>query len=561
MKILLLSIFMLCMGMDANAQLYWDWAKMGNNSQSIDNYMLGAEITVDDNGNVYIAGTVSDTILIGNTLIKPRPIGDALIIKYDKDGVVLWAKLITGTYNGAVAKSVAVAPNGDVYVAGLGRTPLYADNITIQGQSMDAHNLFLVRMDANGNFIWVKTSAGPSGWSHHIKNHLLAVDDDNNIYMSTNMSVGSYYCFDTTLNLPYGGSGIIKFDMHGDVKWRKVWLGNYIWGTGMGGAEVKICTNGDLVYALPLQRDEVINNSHTIYNNLIIGKLDSDGNEIWHTEFGDTLLYKWQFGGAGYDIDIDKQENIYLWGSYSKAYKVGTGPNSSSNGSGFLAKFSTNGDLLWSNFVSGQLAVFAIGVACHNATAQTLCLGNFLGSITVGSYNISSPSAGTANIFVTAYNTDGNIEWLTTIGGALQSTIAYGSALNNTSNTFAVTGYFKDSTTFGPLGLNAGSFSQQDIFTAVAKFDTLTTSIPMQLAGFDFNVYPNPVSNVLSVELQNSLQPMDVMLLDVNGAVVYSSPMQHGKILIPVTELPDGQYLLGLKQGDVMVGKSVVIHH
>ncbi len=63
------------------------------------------DVTVDDNGDVYITGTFDDTIVFDNTTLINDD-GDFYIAKYNNSGTGLWAK--SSTYNSALANSSSV---------------------------------------------------------------------------------------------------------------------------------------------------------------------------------------------------------------------------------------------------------------------------------------------------------------------------------------------------------------------------------------------------------------------------------------------------------------------
>ncbi len=103
------------------------------------------DVTVDDNGDVYITGIYQDAITFGTTTLTNN---DLYIAKYDSTGTNLWAK--GSTYNSAVAasKSISTFKNRPIitgsFVAGGGPPIVVFDNDTLI--SNGSSDVFLARV-------------------------------------------------------------------------------------------------------------------------------------------------------------------------------------------------------------------------------------------------------------------------------------------------------------------------------------------------------------------------------------------------------------------------------
>ena len=118
---------------------------------------------------------------------------DALVMKLNPDGSVAWAK----TYGGSEkdnAWSVAIAPNGDIIVAG------YTGSFGAGGW-----DFWVLRLDANGNVKWQKTYGGSSrDWADAV-----AIADNGDIIVAGHYGVdllGSYSDF-----------WVLRLDANGNV--------------------------------------------------------------------------------------------------------------------------------------------------------------------------------------------------------------------------------------------------------------------------------------------------------------------------------------------------------
>jgi len=124
------------------------------------------DVTVDDNGDVYITGTFNDTIVFENTTLINDD-GDFYIAKYNNSGTGLWAKSSTYNSAGAASNSISTFKNrpliaGD-FVAGPAPPIVVFDNDTlISNGSRDA---FVSKIGPPCN-------SNPTGIEDHIDNAL-----------------------------------------------------------------------------------------------------------------------------------------------------------------------------------------------------------------------------------------------------------------------------------------------------------------------------------------------------------------------------------------------------
>jgi hypothetical protein len=186
------------------------------------------------------------------------------------------------------------------------------------------------------------------------------------------------------------------------------------------------------------------------------------GTDIFLAKFERSGELRWllQAGGPGDDIgnDIafDREQNIYLAGSFtdSATFPSVDGPAKSVTGVGetiFLAKYSPSGKLAWvqTGTVFFSAANEAFGVAVNPATGTVFITGRSQGDTTFSSsdgINHTVPGTGAWHMYLAKYDSHGNFQWGQT-NEASPNAIAHKVAVDAHDNAY-VTGWLESTTTF-----------------------------------------------------------------------------------------------------------------
>ncbi|HTA28206.1 MAG TPA: T9SS type A sorting domain-containing protein [Bacteroidia bacterium] len=153
----------------------------------------GWSSTLDDSGNIYIAGFFCDTITFGRYTLMANynsiynTTFEAFLVKYDKNGNVLWAWQSKGNDSThCVAFSVLTDKANNVYITGAIYDSAYFGPYKLRGNSTSPQNgewgdIYLAKFSPDGQLQWVHQSQSDSGgWS----GYSLQKDTLNNIYIS-----------------------------------------------------------------------------------------------------------------------------------------------------------------------------------------------------------------------------------------------------------------------------------------------------------------------------------------------------------------------------------------
>ncbi len=308
------SYDMYILKLDSSGNFVWA-KKIGGTS-----YDYGYEIALDQQGNVYTTGYFQSTADFdpgsGTTNLTSSGNYDMFILKLDASGNFSWVKQIGGTeYENGF--SITIDATGSIYTTGyFGGTVDFDPGIgTNNLTSLGNEDVFVLKLDASGNFVYAKSFGGIS----YDNAKSIVVDKWGNLYFT-----GSFYGtvdFDPsttgTYNIsPVGGYDIfiLKLDSAANFKWAKS-LG----GTSDDiGESVALDTTGN-VFTTGYFADEEIDfdpgtGSYNLTSkgksDVFILKLDSAGNFIWANAMGD--LYH----DYGFSISIDTEDNLYATGSF-----------------------------------------------------------------------------------------------------------------------------------------------------------------------------------------------------------------------------------------------------
>jgi hypothetical protein len=191
-----------------------------------------------------------------------------------------------------------------------------------------------------------------------------------------------------------------------------------------------------------------------------ITKFNAAGDLLWVKTLGGPLE------DLAYGIDTDDDGNIYVTGDFDSMIIIENRVLFSSGGKDiFIAKFNSDGDLLWAERAGGT------GFDSGNAIAvdkegSAYVTGRFENFAAFGTEVVTSN--GFFDVFFAKYDTDGNLVWLKKSGGVKED-VGLGIAVDTFNNCYA-TGYFHDVVDFEVAVLSTPSTSSE-IF--VLKIDSV----------------------------------------------------------------------------------------
>ena len=175
--------------LDSNGNTIWARSAVVPNKPAINGITRSNSITTDTHDNVYIAGTFTDTLIFGSSMVTNSTVaGDVFLAKYDSSGNAIWAKCGSnaGKYgrstNGVACYSTVADHSGNVYITGE-----FMDSISFGSFNLITGfiegDFFLAKYDPAGNVLWAETESTHAGSSYNSNfGYSLSVDKYNNIY-------------------------------------------------------------------------------------------------------------------------------------------------------------------------------------------------------------------------------------------------------------------------------------------------------------------------------------------------------------------------------------------
>ena len=539
------------------------WAKQ----IGITNNVSPSSIAIDGAGNVYTTG-----YFYGRADFDPGPatfdlisngLDDIFVSKLDGAGNFVWTKKIGGTLND-IGTFITVDGIGNIYATGYFTGTVDFDpgpgvfNLTAAGN----RDAFIIKLDAAGNFVWVRQVGGASANS---EGNSIVLDGTGNIY--TGGSFSGTVDFDPgagTFNLTVAnnldGVFVNKLDA----------TGNFIWAKQMATAtrsyddeSISIAVDGSgNVYTGSFFEDTpdfdpglgTFNLTAAGMEDIFISKLDAAGNFLWAKSIGGA------FGDQVQSVAVDGSGNVYTTGYFEEGtidFDPGPGTfNLTTAGDRdiFISKLNTSGNFVWAKQMGGALSDEGYSVVIDGA--GNLYIGGLFNGTAdfdpgTGTFNLTAAGgvSGYDDMFISKLDAVGNFVWAIQMGGIDDDDLT--SLSVNSTGTIYAAGTFGGTADFDPSSgiFNLTAFGGDDIF--VAKYTQVSTGVPVTInkPAQPFTIFPNPAKNGnVTITTLPEVVGAALTIYDIDGQKKYDS------ILTTATssytfDYPAGLYFFNFSKG------------
>lgn len=170
--------------MKFDASHIWQWTRL----TGVFNSRNGVAAT--DPNAIYLIGYTTGNVTINGVTSSGN--NDALLVKYDGSGNVVWTKLTAAAGTGAYTYAGAVDASGNIYMTGETWGAQAGNTATGNADHL------LIKYDASGNLVWIRQDGAAGGEAYGFS---VAIDRDGNPFIAGqaaltgldgNMLIGTY---------------------------------------------------------------------------------------------------------------------------------------------------------------------------------------------------------------------------------------------------------------------------------------------------------------------------------------------------------------------------------
>jgi hypothetical protein len=473
--------------LDANGQLVWaDQLGTGVNS-------FGTGIALDGADNVYTTGSFwqgsgNFDPGSGTALLVSSGSASAYVSRLDANGQFVWAESLGDGSDYTYATAIAVDSAGNVYTTGYFHgtgnfdptnsaftlTSFSSDAAPGQLGSYEGENAFVSKLDTNGQFVWADDLGSGADYA---QGKGITVDGAGNVYTtgiflgtaSFDPSSGSQ-TFTASTYTPY----VLQLDANGHLVWADhLGAGSTNAFDASPGPGIAVDSSGAVYLTSsfngtgnfdPGPGTTILSSDPNGSNASYLVKLgDPSTSQPSPTPSGFALSgLKAVLGApratviAAHPVSTDSSGNVFVTGSFLSSTRTSSPVHSAPKGSvhssasnAFVAKYSSQGVLLWAHNLGGTQATSGLAIAT-DATGNTYVTGSFQGKVKLGSSSTATLTAlGQQDVYVLKLNSKGHLLWAHDIGGAGASDTVTSISVDSHGKV-TLTGLFQGRTDFDP---------------------------------------------------------------------------------------------------------------
>jgi hypothetical protein len=412
---------------------------------------------------------------------------DMTIMKVDETGNHLWTKTYgAGSWNMEIAYGLTETTDGGFMICG-----------GTDGFTGNDDDIWIIRLDENGDSIWSNTFGGSSlEYAHAV----IQTNDDGFLIVGSTSSFGQ-------------GSDdvyLVKTDENGVEQWSKTY------GT----------PSGDVAYSVQQTTDDgfIVAGSTNGYMDAYIIKTDVNGDSLWTRTFG---------GGPTDEFFSVKQTTDGGYITAGATMSTGAG-----NYDLWLMKLGANGEMTWDKTFGGE----------ERDKGWSVVQSDDGGYLIVGSTESYAQAEEDEGVYIVKTNASGDTLWTRSYGSPLND--GAHCAIQTDDGGYAVTGYTYvtgEQYNFYLIKTHGnGTVGTDD------RFNHQKT--------LGLNIYPNPLKTSATIEFPNpENKAYNLTLTNISGKTLRTiNHITDNKVKIEKENLPSGIYFIELR-GDKIFRDRIIV--
>ncbi len=319
-------------------------------------------IDIDSQGNIICHGFFTDTTDFdpGTSVhqLIPQAANAYFLLKLDSDGSFVWVKNIGSIpYLNSAYNDCVFDDENNMYFTGRISTTFDFDPgpgvFNLSPETMGVSNIFILKLDVNGLFIWAKLIGGPGFASTTSLN----IDGSNNIYVSGYFSGTIDFdpgpdSYEMVSGMEFSNAGLVcKLNENGEFQWARKMETNmnyYAFFTNVtvdAHGSVYVCGHfANQVDITPLESPLTLSTDGNY--DMIILKLNPIGNLIWAKQLGGPFS---EYNGWRDNMTLDNQGKLLISGLFQGTVDFDLGPETyelTSNGDYDIFLLKMDGDYI-----------------------------------------------------------------------------------------------------------------------------------------------------------------------------------------------------------------------
>ena len=379
----------------ANGEIEWAKAIGGNGEDNINSI-----IKTKDGGYIVVEKFSSTSIDLGDgKVLNNNGNLDLIIIKYNADGEIKWAKVIGGNDEDNI-NSVTETIDGGYIVGG----EFYSTSIELENGitliNSGRANGMLIKYNADGEIKWAKAIGGDN--VETITSIKETVDRGYIVtgeFQSNEINLENGKVL--TKNNELDNKMAIKYNENGEVEWA----------ISTGGKTDLITETTDRGYIVISSESIDLGNGTTLINSAkekMIIKYKSSGEIEWAKK----ISFGWN-----YSISQTTDRGYILHGQMTAGGDAGDGIVISGNGyiDSFIIKYNENGKTEWAKAIGGNDSDYLAGMVMQDG--GYLVVGNTYSRSVNLENGVTLISNGSTDGVLIRYSSNGELEWARAIGG------------------------------------------------------------------------------------------------------------------------------------------------